>query len=153
MGTIFQTADTRNSPGHLTGTHFLLSLSFVGQPAPPFFSLLMIFLTRNFLPLLHFLEHSDHGDQPVTKQSDNKKKGRNERFEKLAARHFFVLEECNGVAALEVKVNTTLTNVCASTLKRFPEKKDASSQVKVNGSSKLFLYILKILKLGAHLFQ
>lgn len=55
--------------GHLTGTHFLLSLSFVGQPAPPFFSLLMIFLTRNFLPLLHFLEHSDHGDQPVTKQS------------------------------------------------------------------------------------
>lgn len=54
------------------GVHLLLSLSFVGQLAPSFFSLFMIFLIRNFLPLLHFLEHGVQGDHPVTIQSDEK---------------------------------------------------------------------------------
>ena len=57
-------------PGHLTGVHFLLSLSFVGQLSPSFLSLFITFLTRNFLPLLHFLEHGVQGDHPVTIQSD-----------------------------------------------------------------------------------
>lgn len=55
--------------GHLIGTHFLLSLSFVGQLAPSFFSLFIIFLIRNFLPLLHFLEQGVQGDHPVMMQS------------------------------------------------------------------------------------
>ena len=63
----------RALPGHLTGMHLLLSLSFVGQPTPPFFSLLIIFLIRNFRPLLHFLEHDVHGDHPVTIQSAKSK--------------------------------------------------------------------------------
>lgn len=66
---IFLAFQVSDHTGHLTGTHFFLSLSFFGQLAPPFFSLLMIFLTRNFFPLLHFLVHSDQGDHPVTMQS------------------------------------------------------------------------------------
>lgn len=58
--------------------HLVLSLSFVGQLTPSFFSLFIIFLIRNFLPLLHFLEHDVQGDQPVTMQSGKEKKERKE---------------------------------------------------------------------------
>lgn len=68
------------SPEHLTATHFLLSLSFIGQATPLFFSLFIIFLILNFLPLLHFLEHDVQGDHPVTMQS---KKSERIRVRKL----------------------------------------------------------------------
>jgi len=55
--------------GHFAATHFLLSLSLVGQGTPPFFSLFMIFLIRNVLPLQQFFEHGVQGDHPVTMQS------------------------------------------------------------------------------------
>ena len=70
MGLFWKTVITpKILPGHLLA-HFLLSLSFEGQLAPPVVSLFIIFLSRYCLPLLHFFEHGDQGDQPDTMQSE-----------------------------------------------------------------------------------
>ena len=115
----------RDLPEHLTGMHLLLSRSFVGQPTPPFFSLLIIFLIRNFRPLLHFLEHDVQGDHPVTIQSAKSKTKFNLRKlqNQTETKHKLVIEFYNSNALITfilMFAHLTSKTICVQLLRTCP---------------------------------